>query len=166
MAEKTERPVTDPPAVRGVGLVREFSVGSSKVRAVADLDIEVPPGVFALLKGRSGSGKTTLLNLIGGLDKPTRGEVFVEGRPLSELSDEEMTQLRRSRIGFVFQSFALLPTFSAYENVELPLRIAQQDPELRRGRVQRAQLLGLRLQGVEAAAAHLLARVGEELGGS
>jgi putative ABC transport system ATP-binding protein len=76
---------------------------------------------MAALKGRSGSGKTTLLNLIGGLDRPTDGEVIFDERPLSEMSDKELTLLRRCRMGFIFQSFALLPTYSAYENVELAL---------------------------------------------
>jgi len=82
------------------------------------------PGQFVAFKGRSGSGKTTLLNMIGGLDQPSSGKVFLFGQELGKLSDSQRTRLRRDRLGFVFQSFALIPTYSAYENVELPLRIA------------------------------------------
>jgi ABC-type lipoprotein export system ATPase subunit len=93
--------------------------------------------------GRSGSGETTLLNLIGGLDRPTSGEIIVYGQPLSGLSGRHLTHLRRHRIGFVFQSFALIPTFTAFENIELMLRIAG----VWRGRRQRAmrslELVGL-----------------------
>ena len=77
------------------------------------------------LKGRSGSGKTTLLNLLGGLDSPTGGEVTIFGRSLAELDDSQLTRWRRQELGFIFQSFGLLPTLSAYENVELMLRIAK-----------------------------------------
>jgi ABC-type lipoprotein export system ATPase subunit len=80
--------------------------------------------VLAALKGRSGSGKTTLLNMIGGLDSPTTGEVHLFGQPVSKMSNTQFTDIRRKRIGFVFQSFAIMPTFSAVENVELMLRIA------------------------------------------
>ncbi|MSP78648.1 MAG: ABC transporter ATP-binding protein [Dehalococcoidia bacterium] len=80
-------------------------------------------GEFLALVGRSGSGKTTLLNMLAGLDRPTQGVVTFEGRDLSKLSERDMVELRRRKIGFVFQSFGLLPLLSAYENVELPLRI-------------------------------------------
>lgn len=88
------------------------------------MSLEVPRGVFIALVGRSGSGKTTLLNLLAGLDQPTSGQVFIEGNDLAKFGEREMVNLRRHRIGFVFQSFGLLPLLSAYENVELPLRIA------------------------------------------
>jgi putative ABC transport system ATP-binding protein len=84
----------------------------------------VTRGKLITLRGRSGSGKTTLLNMIGGLDRPTSGEVYFDGQPLSGLSGRQLTRLRRHRVGFVFQSFAMLPTYSAFENVELLLRIA------------------------------------------
>ena len=108
---------------------RVYHVGDNEVHALRDLSMAMPKGIFGALKGRSGSGKTTLLNLIGGLDQPTSGEVFLFGQPLSQLSSDQITELRRKRIGFVFQSFAIIPTFSALENVELMLRIAgvQQD---------------------------------------
>jgi ABC-type lipoprotein export system ATPase subunit len=84
----------------------------------------VMPGQFIAVTGRSGSGKTTLLNILAGLDKPTTGQVLFEDRDLSEMGERELTEIRRHKIGFVFQSFGLLPLLSAYENVELPLRIA------------------------------------------
>lgn len=93
------------------------------MQALRGVDLDLPHGVLAALKGRSGSGKTTLLNLIGGLDRPTRGDIEFVGRPLAAFSDKELTLLRRHKIGFIFQSFALLPTYSAYENVELMLRL-------------------------------------------
>jgi len=98
--------------------------------------MDIPRGVLAALKGRSGSGKTTLLNIIGGLDRPTQGEVAFDGQALERLSENQLNQLRRQRMGFVFQSFALLPVYSAFENVELVLRIAGMS---RREQVERAQ---------------------------
>jgi len=109
--------------VRCVGVTRVYRVGEQEVAALRGVDLAIPTGVFAAVTGRSGSGKTTLLNLIGGLDRPTAGEVYLAGRRLSALSEHELTELRRRQIGFVFQSFALLPTLSAFDNVALPLRI-------------------------------------------
>ena len=108
-------------------LERVFDLGSTQVRAVHDVDLEVVPGQLFVITGRSGSGKTTLLNLLAGLDNPTSGSVFFQGQDLSRLAESELTQLRRCQIGFVFQSFGLLPLLSAYENVELPLRIGEWD---------------------------------------
>jgi ABC-type lipoprotein export system ATPase subunit len=109
--------------VRALGLTRVYQVGGRPVSALRGVDLAVRRGTLTALVGRSGSGKTTLLNLIGGLDRPTSGEVFVDGQRLSHLSDRALADFRRHRLGFVFQSFALLPTYSAYENVELPLRM-------------------------------------------
>lgn len=110
--------------VKIVGLERVYQVGSEQVHALRGIDLTIMPGQFVAFKGRSGSGKTTLLNLIGGLDQPSAGKVFLLGHDLDKLSDAERTRLRRDKLGFVFQSFALIPTYSAFENVELPLRIA------------------------------------------
>ncbi|ACZ41200.1 ABC transporter related protein [Thermobaculum terrenum ATCC BAA-798] len=112
------------PAIQVVDVVRKYKVGSEEVQALRGINLTVPEGQFVALMGRSGSGKTTLLNIIGGLDRPTTGEVFISGQSLSNLSEGELTKLRRSQFGFVFQSFALIPILSAAENVELPLRIA------------------------------------------
>ncbi len=104
-------------------VVREFGNGESAVRAVDGVTVNIAPGEFVALVGRSGSGKTTLLNLLAGLDRPSNGRVWFEGRELSDLSEKELVGLRRERIGFVFQSFGLIPLLSAFENVELPLHI-------------------------------------------
>ncbi len=93
------------------------------IPALRGVDLNVQTGKFVALKGRSGSGKTTLLNCLAGLDRPTSGEVRVLGHDLMQMSDQELTIWRREQIGLVFQSFGLLPTLSAYENVELLLRI-------------------------------------------
>ena len=119
-------------------LGRSFRVGSEEVVAVHDVTMEVRSGQFIAIVGRSGSGKTTLLNLMAGLDKPTSGTVTFEGRDLSRLTAKELTQIRRHKIGFVFQSFGLLPLLSAFENVELPLRISGVKRRERESRVQEA----------------------------
>jgi len=93
------------------------------IPALRGVNLNVQSGLFVALKGRSGSGKTTLLNCLAGLDRPTSGEVYVLGRDLMKMSDQELTTWRREQIGLVFQSFGLLPTLSAYENIELLLRI-------------------------------------------
>ena len=93
------------------------------IPALRGVNLSVPPGMFIALKGRSGSGKTTLLNCLAGLDKPTSGSVHVLGHDLMQMDDQELTEWRRGQIGLVFQSFGLLPTLSAYENIELLLRI-------------------------------------------
>jgi len=112
-----------PAIIRTEKLERVYKSRGREVHALRGLDLLIPTGEFVAFRGRSGSGKTTLINCIGGLDRPTAGEVFFRERPLSKLSEREITRLRRVEFNFVFQSFALLPTFSAYENVELPLRI-------------------------------------------
>jgi len=104
-------------------LTRTYKSRGREVHALRGLDIVIPEGWFVTFRGRSGSGKTTLINCISGLDRPTSGEVYFRDQLVSKLSDHKMTMLRRKEFSFVFQSFALLPTFSAYENVELPLRI-------------------------------------------
>lgn len=111
------------PLVRCAGLSRIYRVDGREVAALRGVDLSVPAGAFVAVTGRSGSGKTTLLNLIGGLDRPTAGEVYLGGRSLSTLSERERTELWRWQVGFVFQSFALLLTLSAFDNVALPLRI-------------------------------------------
>lgn len=99
-------------------------MGTETVHALAGVSLTLPGGSLVVLRGRSGSGKTTLLNILGGLDRPSTGCVLYQGRDLRGLSEAELTAWRRRRVGFVFQSFALLPHLTALENVELPLRIA------------------------------------------
>ncbi len=95
----------------------------AEVPALRGVNLNVETGAFVALKGRSGSGKTTLLNCLAGLDKPTSGSALVLGHDIMQMSDQELTVWRREQIGLVFQSFGLLPTLSAYENIELLLRI-------------------------------------------
>ena len=130
--------------VATIGLGRTYSLGAQEVMAVRDVNMEVYPGQFIALVGRSGSGKTTLLNLIAGLDRPTAGTVLFEGSDLSEMSERQLTEIRRHKIGFVFQSFGLLPLLSAFENIELPLRISGVRVREREERTREAlELVGL-----------------------
>jgi putative ABC transport system ATP-binding protein len=97
--------------------------GKRKATALDNIDLEVEKGQVVSIVGPSGSGKSTLLNLIGGLDRPTSGEIRIEGQNLAELSDDDLTRVRRDKIGFVFQFFNLLPTLNCLENVALPLHL-------------------------------------------
>ena len=105
-------------------LTRIFGSGETAVTAVDAVNLDVPKGELMAVVGRSGSGKTTLLNLLSGLDRPTTGKVIFQGRDLTTLSESDLVELRRRKIGFVFQSFGLMPLLSAQENVELPLHIS------------------------------------------
>jgi putative ABC transport system ATP-binding protein len=126
-------------------LQREYKIGARTVQALRGVDLNIAPGRFVALKGRSGSGKTTLLNCIGGLDRPTAGMVRVFGRDLSELGEDELALWRRRELGFVFQSFGLLPTLSAYENVDLMLRLIGLPGKERRERtLECIELVGLK----------------------
>jgi ABC-type lipoprotein export system ATPase subunit len=126
------------PIIRTEEVSREFQVGNTTVHALQGVTMEVPRNIFAAVMGRSGSGKTTLLNIIGGLDHATSGKIWIDGHSLDGLSEHRLTVMRRNLIGFVFQNFALLPTYSAFENVELPLRISKYSRRERRQRVERA----------------------------
>jgi putative ABC transport system ATP-binding protein len=128
------------------------------VHALRGVSFEVPRGELVALKGRSGSGKTTLLNLVGGLDEPDAGRITVDGRDLSGLGENGLLELRRDRIGFIFQSFGLIPILSAAENVGVPMRLRKADP---REREERVELL-LALVGL---ADHAKQRPGELSGG-
>ncbi len=108
-------------AVSGTGLTRRYGDGDAAVDALRGVDIDVPRGEFIAVMGPSGSGKSTLMHLLAGLDVPTRGAVHIDGVDLAGLSDDQLAKLRRTRVGFIFQSFNLVPTLSAEENVVLPL---------------------------------------------
>jgi putative ABC transport system ATP-binding protein len=106
--------------IRCIDVRKVYLRGDNEVTALAGVSLEIPRGAFAVVMGPSGSGKSTLLQLIGGLDHPTGGEILVDGRLIGQMADDEVTLFRRTRIGFVFQFFNLLPTLTALENVTLP----------------------------------------------
>ncbi|MFC0198656.1 ABC transporter ATP-binding protein, partial [Microbacterium arthrosphaerae] len=145
-------------ALRGERLSRTFATATGDVHACVDIDIEVAPGELVVVRGASGAGKTTLLNMLGGLDRPTSGRVWIGDVDATALDEEALAALRRERLGFVFQSFGLIPILSAAENVELPLRIVKTPPAERDRRVAEA----LRLVGL---AGHAAQRPGELSGG-
>jgi putative ABC transport system ATP-binding protein len=115
-------------AVAARALTRRYGDGESAVDALRGVSLEVPAGQFTAVMGPSGSGKSTLMHLLAGLDRPTSGSVRVGGEEISSMADRALTKLRRKHIGFVFQSFNLLPTLTAEENVTLPLAIARVKP--------------------------------------
>jgi putative ABC transport system ATP-binding protein len=132
------------------GVCRTFGSGHTAVHALRGVSLAVERGQLAALRGRSGSGKTTLLNIIGGLDNPTAGQVWVDGREVNAMTERERLALRRDQVAFIFQSFGLVPMLSAAENVGIPLRIAGAAPRERRERV--AAMLAL--TGLSSHAAH------------
>jgi putative ABC transport system ATP-binding protein len=111
----------DAPAVQTIDVTKDYAVGNLKYSALRGVSLRIEKGELTSIVGPSGSGKSTLLNLIGALDKPTSGHVLVDGHDLKKLSEEKVALLRNRRIGFIFQSFNLIPRLSATKNVELPL---------------------------------------------
>ncbi len=133
------------PLIRTENLARTYRVGSREVPALQGVDLSIRAGEFISLRGRSGSGKTTLLNCISGLDRPSSGKVWLDGREISRSSERQRVKLRRQQLGFVFQSHALLPTYSARENVDLMLRLAGWPWKTRQERVEQVlTLVGLK----------------------
>jgi putative ABC transport system ATP-binding protein len=112
------------PVMRAQGLTRAFGDGAATVRACDDVSFDLSHGELLVIRGRSGSGKTTLLGLLGALDKPTSGSVFLDELDLTKQTEKQLVDIRRNELGFVFQNFGLLPMLSAAENVEVPLRLA------------------------------------------
>jgi putative ABC transport system ATP-binding protein len=154
----TDAAAPPPAMVVADGVTRTFGGGHMAVHALRGVSFMIDRGHLVALRGRSGSGKTTLLNIIGGLDDPTAGRVWVDGREVNRMSERERLALRRDRIAFVFQAFGLVPMLSAAENVGIPLRIEGLRPRERRERV--AAMLAL--TGMSSHAAH---RPGELSGG-
>src|SRR5438270_5221583 len=107
--------------IRTYDLWKTYIMGDQEIHAVSGVDIEIHRGEYVAIMGPSGSGKSTLMNLIGCLDTPSKGEYYINGRLVSEMDDDELAQIRNKEIGFVFQTFNLLPRASALHNVELPL---------------------------------------------
>ncbi len=128
---ETEPPsvVTGTPAARAVDAVKVYGSGDTAVRALDGVTVEFPHAHFTAIMGPSGSGKSTLMHCVAGLDSLTSGAVYIGEVALSTLSDKELTLLRRERVGFVFQSFNLIPTLTALENITLPMDLAGKDPD-------------------------------------
>jgi putative ABC transport system ATP-binding protein len=124
--------VTDP--IASTGLVKTYHQGDEVIHALRGVDLTVVRGEFVAITGASGSGKSTLLHIIGGLDRPDEGEVMLEGKRISEMSDEDLSLVRRRRLGFVLQFFNLLPTLSALENAAFPLLLDGRADALDRAR--------------------------------
>ncbi len=130
--------------IEGIGLARDYRFGGSTVQALRGVDLAASRGELLAVRGRSGSGKTTLLNLLGGLDRPTRGRVLLDGREISAMSETELLEVRRRHVSFIFQTFGLVPYLSAAENVEIPLRLLRAEPGERDQRVlELLELVGL-----------------------
>jgi putative ABC transport system ATP-binding protein len=128
--------LTDPaPIVNATNLTRVFGEGDAEVRALDGVSVDFPRGRFTAIMGPSGSGKSTLMHLLAGLDRPTSGTVEVDGVDLGSLDDAKLTELRRDKLGFVFQFFNLLPVLTAEENIYLPLKLAGRDADPERRRV-------------------------------
>ena len=106
--------------IRCLDVRKVYRQGDNEVASLAGVSLDIPAGAFAVIMGPSGSGKSTLLHLIGGLDRPTGGDLLIDGRLIGQMADDEVTLFRRTHIGFVFQFFNLLPTLTALENVALP----------------------------------------------
>lgn len=115
---------------------RVFKIGAVETHALRGVNLSIESGEFTALVGPSGSGKTTLLQLIGCLDQPTSGRVFVDGKDVTQLNRNQRADIRRERLGFIFQFFALIPTLTAYENIEMPLLLIKQNAAERRQRVE------------------------------
>ena len=131
----------DMPIIETAAVSRVFTSPAGDVVAVKDVSLKILPGEFVALTGRSGSGKTTLINLMGGIDEPTGGRVLFSGNDLSLMSESDITNMRRGKIGYIFQSYGLLPLLSAYENIELPLRINGFRKDARRRRIEELLVL-------------------------
>ena len=140
----------DGAVIRTFGVTRDYPSGEEVVHALRGIDITAQRGELVALRGRSGSGKTTLLNLIGGLDRPTSGRVLLANHEVSAMREDELVQIRRRTVAFIFQAFGLLPILTAAENVEIPLRLVETEPRERDLRV--AELL--RLVGLAERAQH------------
>ena len=146
------------PVIQVKNLYKIFRVGDEKVRALNGVDLTIYKGEFCAIVGTSGSGKSTMLNMLAGLEKPTKGEVIVAGQHLENMTENQLVKFRREKVGFIFQSFNLLGTMNAIENVALPLTFRGVDKKVREAKaVKMLKLVGL--------SKHMLHRPNEMSGG-
>ena len=140
--------VTTDRVVRAEEISRSFELGGHTVQAIRDVSLGVEPGTFVAIRGRSGSGKTTLLNILGGLDRPTDGRVWINDSEITAMPEPDLVEVRRHEVGFIFQAFGLIPILTAKENIEVPLRLAN-TPVAERDRRSRTllELVGLGERG-------------------
>ena len=138
LAERGEQLKRDGIVIRTLDLWKTYVMGDQQIHAVAGVDIEIHRGEYVALMGPSGSGKSTLMNLIGCLDTPTKGLYYINGRLVSDMDDDELARIRNKEIGFVFQTFNLLPRATALHNVELPLIYSGVSSEVREGRAKQS----------------------------
>ena len=134
-APPAEVPDRAEPILRAIDVVRDYPSGDSVVHALRGVSLTADAGRLVAVRGRSGSGKTTLLNVLGGLDHPTSGQVFIDGHEVSAMSEDQLVDVRRRSVAFIFQAFGLVPILSAAENVEVPLRLVRAPTRERDARV-------------------------------
>ena len=135
---------TREPVIQVKNLYKIFKVGNTKVRALNGVDMTIYKGEFCAIVGTSGSGKSTMLNMLAGLEKPTKGEVIIAGQHLERMNENQLVKFRREKVGFIFQSFNLLGTMNAIENVALPLTFRGMDKKIREAKaVKMLKLVGL-----------------------
>jgi putative ABC transport system ATP-binding protein len=138
------------PLLEAIDVVRDYPSGDTTIHALRGVSLAADPGELVAVRGRSGSGKTTFLNILGGLDHPTSGRVIIDGHEVSAMSEDELVEVRRRSVAFIFQSFGLVPILSAAENVEIPLRLVRAEAKGRDARVREL----LELVGLGARAKH------------
>ena len=132
------------PLLQAIDVVRDYPSGDTVIHALRNVSLAADPGELVAVRGRSGSGKTTFLNILGGLDHPTSGRVIIDGHEVSSMSEDELVDVRRRSVAFIFQSFGLVPILSAAENVEIPLRLVKAPAKGRDARVlELLELVGL-----------------------
>jgi putative ABC transport system ATP-binding protein len=141
MAGPVEGPL---PILRAIDVVRDYPSGDTVIHALRGVTLTADAGRLVAVRGRSGSGKTTLLNILGGLDRPTSGQVFIDDHEVSAMSEDQLVDVRRRSVAFIFQAFGLVPILSAAENVEVPLRLVKADQKERDARVRELlEMVGL-----------------------
>ena len=139
-----DRPAAAGPLLQAVDVTRDYPSGDTVIHALRGVTLAADPGELVAVRGRSGSGKTTFLNILGGLDHPTSGRVVIDGHEVSAMSEDELVDVRRRSVAFIFQSFGLVPILSAAENVEIPLRLVKAEARGRDARVRELlELVGL-----------------------